>query len=164
MGRRETRFDGPKRTFPKPINLSAQVLLDRERCVSCARCTRFSDEIAGDPLIELLDRGSQQQVGIATDQALQLLLLRQHHSDLPGRCADQFDVPLPLPDPSTWSPRPRRASTAHRAAHSARTAVATPSCDGLAAVDPEVNEEWNCDKGRFAFRYVDAADRLSNGR
>ncbi|MBU3749826.1 MAG: 2Fe-2S iron-sulfur cluster binding domain-containing protein, partial [Mycobacterium sp.] len=48
-GRAETRFTDVKRTFPKPINLSAQVLLDRERCVLCARCTRFSNQIAGDP-------------------------------------------------------------------------------------------------------------------
>ena len=41
-GRGESRFEGVKRTFPKPINISAQVLLDRERCVLCARCTRFS--------------------------------------------------------------------------------------------------------------------------
>jgi NADH-quinone oxidoreductase subunit G len=47
-GRVETRFEDIKRTFPKPINLSSQVLLDRERCVLCARCTRFSNQIAGD--------------------------------------------------------------------------------------------------------------------
>src|SRR6187431_923666 len=41
-GRGETRFTEQKRLFPKPINISAQVLLDRERCVLCARCTRFS--------------------------------------------------------------------------------------------------------------------------
>jgi NADH-quinone oxidoreductase subunit G len=67
-GRSETRFAGPKRTFPKPINVSAQVLLDRERCVSCARCTRFADQIAGDQFIALLERGAQQQVGISSDQ------------------------------------------------------------------------------------------------
>ncbi len=66
-GRGESRFSatgGVKRTFPKPINISAQVLLDRERCVLCARCTRFSEEIAGDPFISLLERGALQQVGI----------------------------------------------------------------------------------------------------
>ncbi len=63
-GRGESRFEGVKRTFPKPINISAQVLLDRERCVLCARCTRFSEQIAGDPFIELLERGALQQVGI----------------------------------------------------------------------------------------------------
>ena len=64
-GRAETRFTDVKRTFPKPINLSTQVLLDRERCVLCARCTRFASQIAGDPSIELLERGASQQVGIA---------------------------------------------------------------------------------------------------
>ena len=64
-GQGETRFHGPKRTFPKPIALSAQVLLDRERCIQCARCTRFADQIAGDPLIELFERGPQEQVGVA---------------------------------------------------------------------------------------------------
>src|SRR5882672_4243457 len=66
-GRGESRFfesGGLKRTFPKPINISAQVLLDRERCVLCARCTRFSAQIAGDPFIDMLERGALQQVGI----------------------------------------------------------------------------------------------------
>ena len=66
-GQADTRFTDVKRTFPKPINLSAQVLLDRERCVLCARCTRFSNQIAGDPFIELLERGALQQVGIAAE-------------------------------------------------------------------------------------------------
>lgn len=65
-GRGETRFEGLKRTFAKPINVSTQVLLDRERCVNCARCTRFSEQIAGDPFIALIERGAQQQVGIST--------------------------------------------------------------------------------------------------
>ena len=63
-GRGESRFSGVKRTFPKPINISSQVLLDRERCVLCARCTRFSDQISGDPFITLNERGALQQVGI----------------------------------------------------------------------------------------------------
>ncbi|PQM46881.1 NADH-quinone oxidoreductase subunit G [Mycobacterium talmoniae] len=67
-GRPETRFQDTKRRFPKPINISAQVLLDRDRCILCARCTRFSKEIAGDPFIELLERGALQQVGIYTDE------------------------------------------------------------------------------------------------
>src|SRR5215470_5558316 len=64
-GQGETRFTDDKRTFAKPIALSAQVLLDRERCVQCARCTRFADQIAGDRLIDLFERGPQEQVGIA---------------------------------------------------------------------------------------------------
>ena len=64
-GPAESRFRDEKRTFEKPIAISSQVLLDRERCVLCARCTRFSQQIAGDPFIELLERGALQQVGIA---------------------------------------------------------------------------------------------------
>jgi NADH-quinone oxidoreductase subunit G len=63
-GRGESRFDGAKRTFEKPINISSQVLLDRERCILCARCTRFSEQIAADPFITMLERGALQQVGI----------------------------------------------------------------------------------------------------
>ena len=63
-GRGESRFEGVKRTFEKPINISSQVLLDRERCVLCARCTRFSEQISGDPFITLNERGALQQVGI----------------------------------------------------------------------------------------------------
>ena len=64
-GRTDSRFVDTKRTFPKPLPISTQVLLDRERCVLCQRCTRFSSEIAGDPFIELLERGAHQQIGTA---------------------------------------------------------------------------------------------------
>src|SRR4051794_25602008 len=62
-GQAQTRFTETKRTFPKPIRISTQVLLDRERCVLCQRCTRFSKEIAGDAFIDLQQRGAQQQIG-----------------------------------------------------------------------------------------------------
>ena len=61
-----------KRTYPKPMPISTQVLLDRERCVLCARCTRFSQQIAGDPFIELFERGALQQVGIARGRAVRV--------------------------------------------------------------------------------------------
>ena len=67
-GQADSRFSGKKRTFPKPIAISAQVLLDRERCVLCARCTRFSEQVAGDPFISFLERGALQQVGIYEKQ------------------------------------------------------------------------------------------------
>ena len=95
-GRTDSRFLETKRTFPKPIPISTQVLLDRERCVLCQRCTRFSEEIAGDPFIDLLERGAEQQIGVAAGQAVPELLLRQHHPDLPGRRADQRGLPVPL--------------------------------------------------------------------
>ena len=68
-GRGETRFTGRKRTFPKPVALSTQVLLDRERCVECARCTRFAAQIAGEgPRI----RSSTEERSPLIDTALNL--------------------------------------------------------------------------------------------
>src|SRR3954453_13526303 len=63
-GRTDSRFVDVKRTFEKPLPISSQVLLDRERCVLCQRCTRFSEEIAGDPFIDLLERGAAEQIGV----------------------------------------------------------------------------------------------------
>ncbi len=62
FGAGESRFVEEKRHFEKPIEISDLILLDRERCVLCALCTRFSDEISGDPLIEFKDRGNYVQV------------------------------------------------------------------------------------------------------
>ncbi|WP_024286886.1 NADH-quinone oxidoreductase subunit G [Cellulomonas sp. KRMCY2] len=59
-----SRFHDIKRTFPKPIAISTQILLDRDRCVLCQRCTRFSEQIAGDPFIDLQQRGIKQQIGV----------------------------------------------------------------------------------------------------
>src|SRR5919205_100299 len=70
-GRTDSRFVETKRTFPKPLPISTQVLLDRERCVLCQRCTRFSEQIAGDPFIELLERGALQQIGVSEDKPFQ---------------------------------------------------------------------------------------------
>lgn len=62
-GDAESRFIDVKRTFAKPIKVSTQILLDRERCVLCQRCTRFSEQIAGDNFIALQERGAEQQIG-----------------------------------------------------------------------------------------------------
>ncbi|MCZ3387012.1 MAG: NADH-quinone oxidoreductase subunit G [Actinomycetia bacterium] len=159
-GQGDTRFDGPKRTFPKPINLSAQVLLDRERCVSCARCTRFAEQIAGDPFIELLERGSQQQVGIAagipfnsyySGNTIQICPVGALTSAMYRFRSRPFDLV------STPTACEHCASGCSLRTDSRRNSVMRR----LAAVDPDVNEEWNCDKGRFAFRYLESDRRLS---
>ena len=62
-GRGTSRYLDVKRTYPKPLAISTEILLDRERCILCQRCTRFSDEIAGDPFIDLQMRGVRQQIG-----------------------------------------------------------------------------------------------------
>src|SRR5207237_3918206 len=70
FGPGESRYREAKRTYRKPIPLSALVKLDRERCVLCARCTRFCDQISGDRFIELFDRGAAEQVSIAPGEDL----------------------------------------------------------------------------------------------
>ena len=152
---------GVKRTFPKPINISAQVLLDRERCVLCARCTRFSEQIAGDPFIELIERGALQQVGIYEKEPFESYFSGNTIQICPVGALTCADVPLPLAARSTWSPRPSVAE--HDACGSA---IRVDHRRGkvmrrLAGNDPEVNEEWITDKDRFAFHYATAGDRLT---
>jgi len=158
-GRGETRFDGVKRTFPKPVALSAQVLLDRERCIQCARCTRFADEIAGDPLIDLVDRGPQEQVSVAdgvpfdsyfsgnTVQICPVGALTGASYRFRSRPFDLVSTPSVCEHCAAGC----RQRTDHR-----RGAVTRR----LAGNEPAVNEEWNCDKGRWAFTYATQPDRL----
>ena len=159
-GRSETRFTDVKRTFPKPINLSAQVLLDRERCVLCARCTRFSNQIAGDPFIELLERGALQQVGIAPGASFDSYFSGNTVQICPVGAltgaayrfrARPFDL---VSSPSVCEHC--ASGCAQRTDH--RRGVVLRR---LAGDDPEVNEEWNCDKGRWAFTYTRVGDRIS---
>ncbi|MCI1895562.1 MAG: NADH-quinone oxidoreductase subunit G [Ancrocorticia sp.] len=56
-GRTTSRFIDVKRTYPKPVQISSQILLDRDRCILCQRCTRFQSQIAGDRFIQLQGRG-----------------------------------------------------------------------------------------------------------
>src|SRR5215468_8634396 len=70
-GRTDSRFKDQKREYEKPIAISSQVLLDRERCVLCQRCTRFSEEIAGDKFIDLMERSSAEQIGVYRDAAFE---------------------------------------------------------------------------------------------
>jgi NADH-quinone oxidoreductase subunit G len=159
-GRAESRFDDVKRTFPKPINISSQVLLDRERCVLCARCTRFSNEIAGDPFIELLERGALQQVGIYANEPFDSYFSGNTVQICPVGAltgtayrfrARPFDL---VSSPSVCEHC--ASGCAQRTDH--RRGVVLRR---LAGDDPQVNEEWNCDKGRWAFTYATQDDRIS---
>jgi NADH-quinone oxidoreductase subunit G len=159
-GRPETRFTDVKRTFPKPIPISSQVLLDRERCVLCARCTRFSEQIAGDPFIALLERGARQQVGIAPDEPFQSYFSGNTVQICPVGAltgaayrfrARPFDL-VSSPSVCEHCASGCAQRTDHRRGKVLRR---------LAGDDPEVNEEWNCDKGRWAFTYATSDDRIT---
>jgi len=158
-GRDDTRFVDAKRTYPKPLPISSQVLLDRERCVLCARCTRFSQQIAGDPFIELFERGALEQVAIYEDEpfssyfsgnTIQICPVGALTSAAYRFRSRPFDL---VSEPSVCE---------HCSSGCAqRTDVRRNTVQRrLAADDPEVNEEWNCDKGRFAFRYATSNQRI----
>ena len=162
-GRGESRFfesGGLKRTFPKPINISAQVLLDRERCVLCARCTRFSAQISGDPFIELIERGALQQVGIYEKEP--------YDSYFSGNAIQICPVGALTSAEYRFRSRPfDLVSTPSIAEHDAcGSAIRVDHRRGkvmrrLSGNDPEVNEEWITDKDRFAFHYATAGDRIT---
>ena len=159
-GQGETRFEGVKRTFQKPINISSQVLLDRERCVLCARCTRFSEQIASDPFITLNERGALQQVGIYENKPFE--------SYFSGNAVQICPVGALTGASYRFRARPfDLVSTPSACEHCAsgcdmRTDVRRgKTLRRLAGDDASVNEEWNCDKGRWAFKYVTAIDRLT---
>ncbi|SDP87686.1 NADH dehydrogenase subunit G [Actinopolyspora xinjiangensis] len=159
-GRGDSRFVDTKRTFPKPVSISSQILLDRERCVLCQRCTRFSKQIAGDPFIELLERGATQQIGTGEQQPFQ--------SYFSGNTIQICPVGALTSAAYRFRSRPfDLVSTPGVCEHcSSGCSQRTDWRRGkvmrrLAGEDPEVNEEWNCDKGRFAFRYATASDRIT---
>ncbi|MGA5562700.1 NADH-quinone oxidoreductase subunit G [Streptomyces platensis] len=161
VGDPESRFEGRKRTFEKPVPISTQVLLDRERCVLCARCTRFSNQIAGDPMIELVERGALQQVGTGEGDPFQ--------SYFSGNTIQICPVGALTSAAYRFRSRPFDLVSSPSVCEHCAGGCATRTdhrrgkvMRRLAADDPEVNEEWICDKGRFAFRYAQQRDRLEH--
>ncbi|GAA2716162.1 MULTISPECIES: NADH-quinone oxidoreductase subunit G [Streptomyces] len=159
-GRADSRFEGRKRTYAKPLPISPQILLDRERCVLCARCTRFSEQIAGDPMIELLERGALEQVGTGEGDPFQSYFSGNTIQICPVGAltsaayrfrARPFDL-VSSPSVCEHCAGGCALRTDHRRGKVMRR---------LAAEDPEVNEEWVCDKGRFAFRYAQRPERFT---
>ncbi|WP_446040923.1 NADH-quinone oxidoreductase subunit G [Streptomyces sp. SID1121] len=160
VGEPDTRFEGRKRTYEKPVPISTQVLLDRERCVLCARCTRFSEQIAGDPMIELLERGALEQVGTGegdpfasyfSGNTIQICPVGALTSAAYRFRSRPFDL-VSSPSVCEHCAGGCATRTDHRRGKVMRR---------MAADDPEVNEEWVCDKGRFGFRYAQKPDRLT---
>ncbi|WP_299952451.1 NADH-quinone oxidoreductase subunit G [uncultured Modestobacter sp.] len=158
-GRAESRFTDTKRTYPKPLPISSQVLLDRERCVLCARCTRFSQQVAGDPFIELFERGALEQVAIYEDEPFESYFSGNTTQICPVGAltsatyrfrARPFDL---RSEPSVCEHC--ASGCAQRTDYRCGTVTRR-----LAGEDPAVNQEWNCDKGRYAFRYASSNERL----
>ncbi len=159
-GQGESRFLEDKREFDKPVPISTGVLLDRERCISCTRCVRTSEEIAGDDFIEFLDRGPSQYIGTATGKPF--------NSYFSGNTVQVCPVGALTGAAYRFKSRPfDLVSTPSVCEHCASGCVQrTDHRRGrvlrrLAGDEPLVNEEWNCDKGRWAFTYASEPDRLT---
>ena len=160
FGPGDSRFTEAKRTFLKPLPLSPLVNLDRERCVLCARCTRFCDQISGDRFIELFARGAGERVSIAAGEDFQ--------SPFSGNTVQICPVGALTATPYRFVARPFDLSSADSVCPhcSAGCNVKVDVRRGevvrqLARDNYEVNDAWLCDKGRFAFRFPDAPERLT---
>ena len=159
-GQGETRFTYDKRTFEKPVAISTEVLLDRERCISCTRCTRTSEEIAGDAFIDFLGRGPAQMIGTAEGKPFNSYFSGNTVQVCPVGAltgaayrfrSRPFDL-LSVPSVCEHCAAGCRQRTDVRRGRVMRR---------LAGEEPAVNEEWNCDKGRWAFTYATQPDRLT---
>ncbi len=160
FGPGDSRFTEAKRTYLKPLPLSPLVNLDRERCVLCARCTRFCDQISGDRFIELFARGAGERVSIAAGEDFQ--------SPFSGNTIQICPVGALTATPYRFVARPFDLSSADSVCPhcSAGCNVKVDLRRGevvrqLARDNYEVNDAWLCDKGRFAFRFPDAPERLT---
>jgi NADH-quinone oxidoreductase subunit G len=160
-GRPDSRYEGVKRTFEKPVPISTQVLLDRERCVLCARCTRFSEQIAGDPFITLNERGALQQVGIYAEDPFE--------SYYSGNTVQICPVGALTGASYRFRARPFDLVSVDSACEHCASGCAMrtdirrgKTLRRLAGDDSSVNEEWNCDKGRWAFKYLTSRERVTS--
>ncbi|MDQ1444209.1 MAG: NADH-quinone oxidoreductase subunit [Acidimicrobiaceae bacterium] len=160
FGPGESRFVEEKRHWEKPISLSDLVYLDRERCIQCDRCTRFADEVAGDPLIEFVGRGDHIEINTFPDQPFS--------SYFSGNTVQLCPVGALLAKPYRFKARPwdleQVESTCTMCSFGCRVAVQS-SANQLTryiGIDSDpVNHGWLCDKGRFSYQWVNSEERLS---
>ncbi|MGO9335770.1 MAG: NADH-quinone oxidoreductase subunit NuoG [Acidimicrobiales bacterium] len=156
----ESRFVEEKRHWAKPIEIGPLVLLDRERCIQCARCTRFAKELAGEPFIDFAERGDRIEVAIYPGQPFT--------SYFGGNTVQICPVGALTATPYRFKSRPwdleQVETTCTTCAVGCRM-VAQSSAGALVrylGVDSEpVNQSWLCDRGRFGFEAVEAPGRLS---
>ena len=158
-GEGRSRVSDPKRHFRKPIPLSPLVRIDRERCILCYRCVRFSQEVAEDEQLQLLERGSRSYVGTFDDRPY----IAPFHGNIIELCpvgaltseAYRFRArPWDIEDAGsvcTLCPSQCNVKFTVRDERVARV---------LARDNHEVDDGWLCDKGRFGFQMFHSDDRI----
>lgn len=156
----ESRFVEEKRHYAKPIPISDLVMLDRERCILCDRCTRFAKEVAGDPLIHFTHRGNQTQVLTFPDEPFS--------SYFSGNTVQICPVGALTASPYRFKARPwdldQVESTCTSCSVGCRIVVQASRDELLRYQGSDidsVNWSWLCDKGRFGFEAVNSEQRLS---
>jgi NADH-quinone oxidoreductase subunit G len=157
----ESRFVEEKRHKEKPIPVSDLVLLDRERCILCDRCTRFAKEVAGDPLIHFIHRGNDTEINTFPDEPFS--------SYFSGNTVQICPVGALTASSYRFKARPWdlevTESTCQACSVGCRISVDSSRDQILryngVDIDP-VNWGWLCDKGRFGFEAVEAEGRLSD--
>ena len=156
----ESRFVEEKRHWAKPIEIGPLVLLDRERCIQCARCTRFAAEVAGEPFIDFAERGDRIEVAIFPGDPFT--------SYFAGNTVQICPVGALTATPYRFKSRPwdlEQVETTCTTCSVGCRMVAQSSAGALVrylGVDSEpVNQSWLCDRGRFGFEAVEAPERLT---
>jgi NADH-quinone oxidoreductase subunit G len=154
------RFTDPKRHFQKPIPLSPLVKIDRERCILCYRCVRFSQEISEDEQLQLLERGDRTFVGTFDDRPY----IAPFHGNIIELC--------PVGALTSQSYRFRARPWEIEDAGSICT-LCPSQCNVLFTVrdeqvvrvmerdNPDVDDGWLCDKGRFGYQMISSPDRIT---
>jgi NADH-quinone oxidoreductase subunit G len=156
----ESRFVEIKRNYAKPIAISSLVLLDRERCILCARCTRFSDEISGDPLIEFKSRANVTEVNTFPDLPFSSYFSGNTIQICPVGALTSVQYRFRA---RPWDLQEVESSGMHDTAHP-RVSVQVSQNEVLRLVgidNDATNHGWLSDKDRFGFRYLHSEERLT---
>ncbi|MGZ5420462.1 MAG: NADH-quinone oxidoreductase subunit NuoG, partial [Solirubrobacterales bacterium] len=156
----KNRFTDPKRHFQKPLQLSPLVAIDRERCILCYRCVRFSQEVAEDEQLQLLERGDRSFVGTFEDRPY----VAPFHGNITELC------PVGALTSYTYRFRARPwdiedAGTVCTLCPSQCNIKLTVRDEGVARVlardNAEVDDGWLCDKGRYGFQMLRSEERIT---
>jgi NADH-quinone oxidoreductase subunit G len=156
----KSRVIDPKRHFQKPIPLSPLVKIDRERCILCYRCVRFSQEVAEDEQLQLLERGSSTFVGTFDD--------RPYIAPFHGNIIELCPVGALTSDAYRFRARPwdiEDAGTVCTLCPSQCNIMLTVRDERIQRVlardNADVDDGWLCDKGRFGYQMVESAERIT---
>jgi NADH-quinone oxidoreductase subunit G len=161
-GPHESRFVEPKRRFVKPVEISPLVNLDRERCILCYRCTRFCEELSGDTMIGVMQRGPRAYIYPFEGEIFDSYFSGNTVQICPvGALTSRTYRFNARPWDLHWTP-----TTCNLCASGCSMSADVRTADGRLArmtgiTNEDTNEEWLCDKGRYGHEYVSSELRLS---